>query len=538
MELILESSLKYDFNITDLAIDPLNSNIILTGDSLNFLSDNKIIKSIKSSMKNSMNLRFIKYQDQLFQSNDFYVISNLNLHKISGSKKKKIEEIDLNILDRFTENIQVTSAGDVVYISNNVLYSYNIESKDIKSYSLRDLGQGIYKMYLSGDNVLIKHRKNLENNIKILIFNIKKLEKIIEIDSNINQIYSKIIGYNFLASTDDGSVELWDILEGEVKASYNISKYKITYIDNDEDNKYYYFGNSVGELIITDIYFNIVKIENVFRSEIKKIVSFNSKIYVLSHDNKIKVYKKIQGIEENLIDDFMNKYNIDESYRDFFNIEKVSNIQNFINNLNFESKEYTPSEEKIFRAFEMKVEDIKVCILGKDPYFQKGVATGLAFEVNKDSWNDESINTSLKNILKLIYKTYTGEIKDINYIRKMIENNKFKILAPSLLFENWMKQGVLLLNSSLTTLVGSSGMHHKFWTPIIKELIEYISYKNNNITYLLWGNDAIIFEKNILNGNIVKHNHPAIVGKLDNPNDFMNGKSFENTKNIVNWKGI
>ncbi len=538
MELILESSLKYDFNITDLAIDPLNSNIILTGDSLNFLSDNKIIKSIKSSMKNSMNLRFIKYQDQLFQSNDFYVISNLNLHKISGNKKKKIEEVDLNILDRFTENIQVTSAGDVVYISNNVLYSYNIESKDIKSYSLRDLGQGIYKMYLSGDNVLIKHRKNLENNIKILIFNIKKLEKIIEIDSNINQIYSKIIGYNFLASTDDGSVELWDILEGEVKASYNISKYKITYIDNDEDNKYYYFGNSVGELIITDIYFNIVKIENVFRSEIKKIVSFNSKIYVLSHDNKIKVYKKIQGIEENLIDDFMNKYNIDESYRDFFNIEKVSNIQNFINNLNFESKEYTPSEEKIFRALEMKVEDIKVCILGKDPYFQKGVATGLAFEVNKDSWNDESINTSLKNILKLIYKTYTGEIKDINYIRKMIENNKFKILAPNLLFESWMKQGVLLLNSSLTTLVGSAGMHHKFWTPIIKELIEYISSKNNNITYLLWGNDAIIFEKNILNGNIVKHNHPAIVGKLDNPNDFMNGKSFENTKNIVNWKGI
>ena len=538
MDLILENSFRYDFNITDLAIDPLNSNIILTGDSLNFLKDNKIIKSIKSSMKNSMNLRFIKYQDQLFQSNDFYVISNLNLHKISGNKKRKIEEIDLNILDRFTENIQVTSAGDVVYISNNVLYSYNIESKDIKSYSLRDLGQGIYKMYLSGDNVLIKHRRNLENSIKILIFNIKKLEKITEIDSNVNQIYSKIIGYNFLASTDDGSVELWDILEDEVKESYKISDYKITYIDNDEDNKHYYFGNSVGDLIITDNFFNIIKVENVFKTEIKKIVPFNSKIYVLSHDNKIKIYKKIQGIEDDLINKFMIKYNIDESYRAFFNIEKVSNIQNFINNLNFENREYTPSEEKIFRALEMKIEDIKVCILGKDPYFQKGVATGLAFEVNKNSWNDESINTSLKNILKLIYKTYTGEIKDINYIRKMIENNKFKMLAPNLLFESWMKQGVLLLNSSLTTLVGSAGMHHKFWTPIIRELIEYISSKNENITYLLWGNDAIVFEKNVLKGNIIKHNHPAIVGKLDNPNDFMNGKSFENTKDIVNWKGI
>lgn len=538
MDLILENSFRYDFNITDLAIDPLNSNIILTGDSLNFLKDNKIIKSIKSSMKNSMNLRFIKYQDQLFQSNDFYVISNLNLHKISGNKKRKIEEIDLNILDRFTENIQVTSAGDVVYISNNVLYSYNIESRDIKSYSLRDLGQGIYKMYLSGDNVLIKHRRNLENSIKILIFNIKKLEKITEIDSNVNQIYSKIIGYNFLASTDDGSVELWDILEAEVKESYKISDYKITYIDNDEDNKHYYFGNSVGDLIITDNFFNIIKVENVFKTEIKKIVPFNSKIYVLSHDNKIKIYKKIQGIEDDLINKFMIKYNIDESYRAFFNIEKVSNIQNFINNLNFENREYTPSEEKIFRALEMKIEDIKVCILGKDPYFQKGVATGLAFEVNKNSWNDESINTSLKNILKLIYKTYTGEIKDINYIRKMIENNKFKMLAPNLLFESWMKQGVLLLNSSLTTLVGSAGMHHKFWTPNIRELIEYISSKNENITYLLWGNDAIVFEKNVLKGNIIKHNHPAIVGKLDNPNDFMNGKSFENTKDIVNWKGI
>ena len=538
MDLILENSFRYDFNITDLAIDPLNSNIILTGDSLNFLKDNKIIKSIKSSMKNSMNLRFIKYQDQLFQSNDFYVISNLNLHKISGNKKRKIEEIDLNILDRFTENIQVTSAGDVVYISNNVLYSYNIESKDIKSYSLRDLGQGIYKMYLSGDNVLIKHRRNLENSIKILIFNIKKLEKITEIDSNVNQIYSKIIGYNFLASTDDGSVELWDILEAEVKESYKISDYKITYIDNDEDNKHYYFGNSVGDLIITDNFFNIIKVENVFKTDINKIVPFNSKIYVLSHDNKIKIYKKIQGIEDDLINKFMIKYNIDESYRAFFNIEKVSNIQNFINNLNFENREYTPSEEKIFRALEMKIEDIKVCILGKDPYFQKGVATGLAFEVNKNSWNDESINTSLKNILKLIYKTYTGEIKDINYIRKMIENNKFKMLAPNLLFESWMKQGVLLLNSSLTTLVGSAGMHHKFWTPIIRELIEYISSKNENITYLLWGNDAIVFEKNVLKGNIIKHNHPAIVGKLDNPNDFMNGKSFENTKDIVNWKGI
>ena len=68
-------------------------------------------------------------------------------------------------------------------------------------------------------------------------------------------------------------------------------------------------------------------------------------------------------------------------------------------------------------------------------------------------------------------------------------------------------------------------------------MIEYISVRNKNIIFLLWGKDAQIFEKNIKNGIIIKHNHPAICGSLENEADFMNGKSFEDTMEIINWLG-
>ena len=97
---------------------------------------------------------------------------------------------------------------------------------------------------------------------------------------------------------------------------------------------------------------------------------------------------------------------------------------------------------------------------------------------------------------------------------------------------------MLLVSAALTTIVGKAGEHHKFWDPFTRDLLEYVSVKNPNIVYFLWGKDAEIFEKNILAGEIIKHNHPAISGNLSNEKDFMNGKSFEKTKNIINWTGF
>ena len=93
------------------------------------------------------------------------------------------------------------------------------------------------------------------------------------------------------------------------------------------------------------------------------------------------------------------------------------------------------------------------------------------------------------------------------------------------------------MNSALTTVVGKAGEHHGFWNNFTKELLEYISIKNNSVVYFLWGKDAELFEKNILSGDIIKHNHPAICGNLENEKDFLNGISFRNTVNIINWTG-
>ncbi|CAM3457512.1 uracil-DNA glycosylase family protein [Pseudostreptobacillus hongkongensis] len=537
MELILKDSFSFGFNISDFAIDRTNLKIIMTGDSLNFVKDNKIIKSIKGKMKKSQNLRFIKYDNQLFQSNDFYAISNQKIYKINSSKYKIEKEIDLNINNSFVDNIQVSSRGNVVYILNNVMYVYNLIDENLKTYPLKFLGEGIYKLYISEENVIIKHRKMGTSDVEILIFNLNTLKIISKFSSSVNHVYSKIVELNYLGSTNTGEIEVWDILESQIKKSYKISDYQITYIDNDYD--YFYFGTSIGELIITDKNFNIIKKQIVFNFEISKIIIFNSKIYVMSHNSKFKIFEILdENKMENIIDEFLEKYEINNSYKEFFTSSRVIAIKDFLSNLKHDNIDYTPKENDIFKALRDDLNNIKVCLIGKDPYFQKGVATGLAFEVKSNSWFDEKVNTSLKNMLKLIYKTYTGKYEDINEIREAIKKEDFKILAPIDLFESWRKQGVLLLNSSLTTEIDKAGAHHKFWQDITKTLIEYISTKNKDITYLLWGNDAAVLEKNILSGKIIKHNHPAICGNLNNLNDFMLGKSFEDTKSIINWKGI
>lgn len=536
MDLILNNSFNFEFNISDFALDPLTSNIITTGSSLNFIKNDKIIKTLKGKLKDSQNIRFIKYSNQLFSSNDFYVVSNFKVYKVDGNKKKLINEINLEITDKFVDNIMVTSNGKIVCIANKILYVQTIGKNGIMTYPLKNLGEGIFKIYISGENIIIKHRKLHENEIDILFLNLETLKIISSIKSKTNYIFSKIVGTTYISSTENGELEIWDILDEEVKSFHQVSNYKITYIDDYEDK--FILGNSNGEIIVLDSKFNIIKTFKVFSGEIRKIVIFNFKMYVLSENNKLKVFDILSEIKkEKIVENFLNEYNIDYSYKEFFTKERVLEIENFIGNLELENVDYTPKKLDIFKALNRDVKNIKVCIMGKDPYFQKGVATGLAFEVKSKSWLDENINPSLKNMLKLIYLSYESNILDIAEIRKKIKENEFKILSPDKLFEDWQNQGVLLLNSSLTTIVNKAGAHHKFWIKIISELLEYISKKNTNITYLLWGNDAQILEKYILSGKIIKHNHPAISGNLNNPKDFLNGKSFKQTKNIIKWKG-
>lgn len=541
MNIILEDSIYHRSGIKDFGVDPVNERIIMTGEKLVFFKNGKIEKEISGKVKNCEIIKYIKEKNQLFVSSTFFVSTGTGkVYKCDSSKKKIVEPVFDS--EKLIEFINFTTGGKIIYIENDILYSYDSNSLELNQAEISEKEsrqRGNYKLFTSGENVILKYRELHSQTNIINIFD-SKLEKIFEIKTENNHIYAKISDLEYIAGTATGEIEIWNILEKELYNSIKIADSRITYIEKNNGN--YFIGTGNGDLIITDWEFKILKTQSVFKNEIIKICYIEDQIFILSADNKIATLKIIN--EENdsknasLREKFLEEYNIHSDYYDFFTLDRVIKIDNFIKEMDIKKINYTPSRENIFKVFSDSISSRKVCLIGKDPYFQEGVATGLSFEVNKSSWDDPEINTSLKNIVKLIYKTYTGKSEDISKIREEIENKKFLILPPNKLIKSWKEQGVLLVSAALTTIVGKAGEHHKFWDPFTRDLLEYISAKNPNIVYFLWGKDAEIFEKNILSGEIIKHNHPAISGNLSNEKDFMNGKSFEKTKNIINWTGF
>ena len=540
MKTILEDNISYDTKIKDFGVDSVNKRIITTGDKLIFLKEGKIEKEVAGKIKNCEVIRYIKEKNQLFVSSIFFVSTqNGKVYKCDGRRKKIIEEV--YDFERTPEVVDFTTGGKIIFIENNTLCSYDVNTKEsyiTQSFS-ENMTKGNYRIFTSGENVILKYRELHEKSNKINIFE-RKLEKIFYIKTENNHIYSKIVGIEYLAGTDAGEIEIWNIIESEMYNSIKISNSRITFIEKNDKN--YFIGTGTGDLIITDETFKIQVIQNIFKNEITKICVIEDEIFVLGVENKIvklKIIDETNEVKNNIQRmEFMEKYSIHEDYYDFFTVEKVTAINSFIKCMEIRKIEYIPKNEYVFKALRSSISSRKVCILSNEPYSQGEIATGLAFEVKNTSWVNHEINISLKNILKLLYKTYTGKMEDIEKIRKEICHNEFNILPPNELFKSWEKQGVLLLNSSLTAIEEKTGEHNKFWHPFTRDLMEYISTKNENIVYLLWGKDAEQFEKNILNGEIIKSNHPAKGGHSEGEKDFLKGDFFEKTKDIINWLGI
>jgi len=129
-----------------------------------------------------------------------------------------------------------------------------------------------------------------------------------------------------------------------------------------------------------------------------------------------------------------------------------------------------PPGSQIFRAFDLTpVEQVKVVILGQDPYHGYGQAHGLSFSVP----DGVPAPPSLKNIFKEI-ESDLG-IKMSGY--------------PNL--ERWARQGVLLLNAVLTVRSGEAASHSKIgWEEFTDAVIRHISENCNGVVFLLWGNFA------------------------------------------------
>ncbi|WP_455089801.1 uracil-DNA glycosylase [Peptoanaerobacter stomatis] len=207
----------------------------------------------------------------------------------------------------------------------------------------------------------------------------------------------------------------------------------------------------------------------------------------------------------------------DDILKDEFEKQYYKDIREFL------KKEYTtktvfPSMYDIFNALKYTpYEDVKVVILGQDPYHGIGQAHGLSFSVKKGI----TPPPSLKNIYKEIEN-------DLN-----IEMDKTNGELTS-----WANQGVLMLNASLTVLKGQPNSHSKIgWEKLTDNIIEKLNYKDTPVVYLLWGKNAQMKENLITNKNhlILKCAHPS---PYSANNGFFGCKHFSKTNEFLKNNGL
>ena len=135
----------------------------------------------------------------------------------------------------------------------------------------------------------------------------------------------------------------------------------------------------------------------------------------------------------------------------------------------YEHKTIYPKKSLVFSAFATDLNEVKVVILGQDPYHTPGAAEGLAFSVP----SSQPIPPSLINI----YKEIDDDIG--------CHTNKTGSLR------NWQKQGVLLLNTVLTVEAHKAGSHRgKGWEVFTTEVIKYLNKERPHLVFILWGRDA------------------------------------------------
>ena len=203
--------------------------------------------------------------------------------------------------------------------------------------------------------------------------------------------------------------------------------------------------------------------------------------------------------------------NWDIILKDEYEKEYFKNLLNYINE-EYNNKTVYPLKENIFKALEYTdYNDIKVVILGQDPYHGEGEAQGLSFSIP----NDIKITPSLRNIFK--------ELKnDLNIERTNTD------------LTDWAKQGILLLNAILTVCKDTPLSHKdKGWETFTDEIIKKINEREEPVVFILWGNYARSKKKLITNKNhyIIESAHPS---PLSASRGFFDSKPFSKTNNILN----
>jgi uracil-DNA glycosylase len=197
--------------------------------------------------------------------------------------------------------------------------------------------------------------------------------------------------------------------------------------------------------------------------------------------------------------------------KDEFEKEYYKKLRDFLVN-EYKSKTVFPDMYDIFNALNFTAyKDVKVVILGQDPYHGPNQAHGLSFSVKPPI----PAPPSLVNIYKELRDDLGCYIPNNGYLKK------------------WADQGVLLLNTALTVRSGEANSHRKIgWEIFTDKVIELLNERKDPVIFILWGNNAISKEKLITNKwhYIIKSVHPS---PLSASRGFFGSKPFSKVNNLL-----
>ena len=193
----------------------------------------------------------------------------------------------------------------------------------------------------------------------------------------------------------------------------------------------------------------------------------------------------------------------DEYFGDWMKVIDRAELNNVMDKVGqeYRRKPICPSQPDVFRAFELcPLKDLKVVMLGCDPYPQKGVATGILFG-NKADVQEKNLSPSLQIVKEAA----------INF-----EIPHYCITFDPTL-ESWAKQGILMLNSALTVEMNKVGSHVMIWRSFIIALLKHLSEYETGIIYVLFGRQAQTFKPYINKqfNDILEIEHPAYYARLN-----------------------
>lgn len=204
----------------------------------------------------------------------------------------------------------------------------------------------------------------------------------------------------------------------------------------------------------------------------------------------------------------------DEILKDEFNkkyfLELISKV-----NSDYRHKTIFPKYNHIFNALKLTpYEDVKVVILGQDPYHGPNQAHGLSFSVSDEVDRPPSLNNIIKEL-----KNDLGIVKTNNNLT------------------SWAEEGVLLLNAILTVEMSKPLSHKDYgWTIFTDEIIKKLNEREEPIIFILWGSFARSKKEFITNKNhyIIESAHPS---PLSASRGFFGSRPFSRTNQILNKLG-